>query len=133
MMNKFDITKTARPSTIEVIELEDNNNGEFHTGEHWNFSILQKVTVGENKAVEEIWNLWKNLPSAKMCMRCHIPKFGLRFLSDTHEVILDASICWECHNIYIKTPQEFTYCYFKASESHSKKLLLNIKKLLENQ
>ena len=50
------------------------------------------------EAAQAIASLWRRLPPRTQ-MRCHIPPYGLRFRSE-ETVILQASICWKCNNIF---------------------------------
>jgi hypothetical protein len=47
---------------------------------------------------QQIANFWQQLPPGEQ-FRCHIPPFGLRFYSNG-KLQLQASICWECNNIF---------------------------------
>ena len=55
-------------------------------------------------------------------MRCHMPPFGLRFYS-AGDVIAQASICWECNNIYGEVKGRKLYYGFDASQAASRELL----------
>lgn len=55
----------------------------------------------QRDVADRIIELWHNLPSGYQS-RCHVPKYGLRFLLQG-ESQCEASICWECDNIFGRT------------------------------
>ena len=68
-----------------------------------------------------IANLWNALPPGHQD-RCHIPPFGLRFFS-AGTLLLEASLCWECNNIFgIADGARFSF-EFDASAAASVELL----------
>lgn len=52
----------------------------------------------QGEDAQRVAALWRLLPTGKR-YRCHIPPFGLRFL-DGGVVICQASLCWDCNNIF---------------------------------
>jgi len=73
------------------------------------------------QAAQHIATLWNELRPGEQD-RCHIPPFGLRFFSGGR-LLLEASLCWECNNIFGKVgTRDFSF-EFDASAPSSKALL----------
>lgn len=64
-----------------------------------NLVISNRIVKVEGELAEQIASLWRKLKSGESA-RCHIPPFGLRFYFKEN-VVLQASICWECNNMYL--------------------------------
>ena len=77
---------------------------------------------------ERIACLWRGLPEGEQ-MRCHIPPFGLRFYS-RRRLICEASVCWECNNIFGNAGGEHLWYGFDASHEHSRELLAACKRAI---
>jgi hypothetical protein len=90
------------------------------TSYKWDFLILAWATLtGEN--AEIVADLWRNLPESGS-ERCHSPRFGLRFYQ-CEAVLLQASICWECNNIFMQIGDEFSGYDFDSRSSIAQELL----------
>jgi hypothetical protein len=74
-----------------------------------------------DESAQEIAELWRRL-SWGWQMRCHIPPFGLRFYNNG-TLLLQASVCWQCNNIYGDENGSDFHCAFNAKRSSSQKLL----------
>lgn len=70
---------------------------------------------------QDIANFWRQLPHATQ-MRCHLPRFGLRFYA-CDEWLLEASVCWECNNVYGRQPSGKIHFGFDASSAPAVALL----------
>ena len=70
---------------------------------------------------QRVSGLWRLLPAGFQA-RCHDPLFGLRFL-DGGNVLCQASVCWECNNIYGEANGEGFVYEFDAEASVSQNLL----------
>ena len=73
---------------------------------------------------EEIAALWNELPPGQQD-RCHVPPFGLRFFSGA-QLILEASVCWDCSNIFGVADGSIFSFEFDASAPASKALLTRL-------
>ena len=83
------------------------------------------VSIGGDDA-QRIADLWRSLPPGEQA-RCHIPPYGLRF-RDKERVVCEASICWECDNIYGEANgRQFSY-EFDASHATSTMLLAELRR-----
>lgn len=65
--------------------------------------------------------LWRALPEAEQ-MRCHVPPFGLRFFAGG-ELVCEASICWECNNVFGQAGADEMFFEFDGSSAASRELL----------
>ncbi|MFN9732804.1 MAG: hypothetical protein ACK544_02080 [Microcystis sp.] len=64
-----------------------------------NLVMSSRVIKVEGEFVQQVANLWRQLKPGQSA-RCHMPPFGLRFYCKG-ELILQASMCWECNNMYL--------------------------------
>ena len=75
---------------------------------------------------EEIARLWRTLPEAEQ-VRCHIPAYGLRFYAGRvmfqPVLLLEASLCWQCNNIHLRTRGRGYYSTFDSAHPDSQRLL----------
>jgi hypothetical protein len=74
---------------------------------------------------QRIASLWRKLPAGEQA-RCHIPPFGLRFYSNGR-IVTQASICWECNNIFGDAAGERLFFEFNANGRSSWDLLVECK------
>jgi hypothetical protein len=65
--------------------------------------------------------LWRELPPGEQA-RCHIPPLGVRFLREGR-LVLEASVCWKCNNIFGSDSMGKVHCKFDASAPASQALL----------
>jgi hypothetical protein len=70
---------------------------------------------------QRIAALWRGLPAGHQA-RCHNPPFGLRFYH-REQLVCQASICWECNNIFGSSGGERLCFEFDASDAVSCELL----------
>ena len=61
--------------------------------------ISSRIVTVEGELAQQVVHLWRQLTPG-MSARCHMPPFGLRFYVKEN-VVLQASMCWECDNMYI--------------------------------
>ena len=78
------------------------------------------------EAAQRIASLWRQLPPDEMS-RCHMPPFGLRFRSGG-VVICQASVCWECNNIFGDQGGEPLAYGFDATASVARRLLAELRR-----
>lgn len=122
MSDPYPIAASPQPDCIELIEinLRIYDEGDFQTAHTWKFTPLRSVKiVGE--AADEIWQRWTQLPDGQPA-RCHTPQFGVRFFQNA-QTTLQASICWECNNIFINCGGSFSSYNFNARAPISRDLL----------
>ncbi|WP_309716339.1 hypothetical protein [Armatimonas sp.] len=83
----------------------------------------------EGTLAQHLATLWQAL-SGKEWMRCHIPVYGMAFY-DEAGLILKASLCWECNNIYLHFPDGSTgFCAFNSQSPSAQELLAFCKEYL---
>jgi hypothetical protein len=77
---------------------------------------------------EEIARLWNELPPGEQA-RCHVPPFGLRLFS-RGVLLLEASLCWDCNNIFGVAGESAFGFEFDASAPSSTALLARLREAL---
>lgn len=77
---------------------------------------------------QQIAAAWRSLPEGEQA-RCHIPTFGLRFYAGG-ELILEASICWQCNNIAGKAGAESVFFVFDGEHAQSRELLAMLEQVM---
>jgi hypothetical protein len=85
------------------------------------FAIHATTSVTDPEAVKIVVQTWRGLPAGEQD-RCHIPPYGLRFLS-SGVVLVEASICWQCNNVFIRLPDELTGYSFDSQSQAGQRLL----------
>ncbi len=90
-----------------------------------NLVMSSCVIKVEGELAQQVANLWRQLKPSQSA-RCHMPPFGLRFYCKG-ELILQASICWECNNIYLwQKDNPFLFLYGVDLEQPSAKKLFSL-------
>jgi hypothetical protein len=64
---------------------------------------------------------WRALSPGEQ-MRCHVPPFGLRFYA-AGRLICEASLCWQCNNLFGREGSERVAYVFDASTAAARELL----------
>ncbi|MBW4522244.1 MAG: hypothetical protein KME16_21515 [Scytolyngbya sp. HA4215-MV1] len=80
--------------TVDVLDLEGN-----FASMSGDLIWSSRVVTAEGEAAQQIAQRWRQLIPGESA-RCHTPPFGLRF-SFKGEILFQASICWECNNMYL--------------------------------
>jgi hypothetical protein len=131
MSNTYIPSSLPKITSVEICVLgmrsEDESQPRFITIGRTGFQILDNRTVSGEEALA-IAELWRKLPPDDDQDRCHYPPFGLRFYQGD-ELLLSASICWECRNIWLKAG-EARYGYFLDGEHEISQSLLKLLKQL---
>lgn len=84
---------------VEIVVLHGIDVKRGH--EYMQIAVSAPAVQVKRDVADRIIELWHNLPSGYQS-RCHVPKYGLRFLLQG-ESQCEASICWECDNIFGRT------------------------------
>jgi hypothetical protein len=92
----FSPSHLPKIDSVEVVGLR--NFDADRVSKYMQEAVDAKYIQITGELAQQIAELWRQLPSGEQ-NRCHIPPFGLRFYSNG-ELQLQASICWECHNIF---------------------------------
>ena len=114
---------TSIPSVSSADEVAVVNLDGFYINAR-NFVTAAKdapvVRVAGDEA-QQIVTLWQGLPFDESA-RCHTPPFGLRFYA-VGRLLCEASICWNCNNIYGEVSGERFFYYFNAESPSARRLL----------
>ena len=72
-------------------------------GNDVSFTVASKKTL-RGKDCDKIIDAWRRLriPEKPGGAFCHTPPYGIRFYRG-NELLLETTICWECHNFYMPT------------------------------
>lgn len=76
---------------------------------------------------KSIADLWRRLPPGGQD-RCHLPPYGVQFFSDG-TLLLAASVCWECNNIFGSVAGEGIHYEFSAESPAAEALLARFRAL----
>lgn len=104
---------------VEVVDLRGiiaNRINEYMAGG----IFAPNVRVTDEKA-QLLAHLWRQLSAAGQ-MRCHIPPFGFRFYH-SGALLLQASVCWRCNNIFIKMDEKDLSYQFNGMDANAQELL----------
>src|SRR3712207_962836 len=101
---------------VDIRRIEANN-----VGNYMREAIDAPYAHLTDESAQQIASLWRELPSGEQS-RCHIPPFGLRFYSNG-KLQLQASICWECDNIFGDSKGDDIWFAFDAQSETAQKLL----------
>ena len=89
---------TRRLPPVDKVELE-----KFKTREMWVESVEATRAV-EGDEARRIARLWRTQNYRLPAAICHYPAYGIKFYSKG-ELILHASLCWQCDNIIFLSPK----------------------------
>jgi hypothetical protein len=78
--------------------------------------------------VQRIAELFRTLPPGEEA-RCHMPPFGLRFVS-AGKIVCEASICWECTNVYGRVEGRDISYGFDGSSAGARELLRILERVI---
>ena len=84
--------------------------------------------VLHGRDAQRIAELWRALPSGEQA-RCHTPPYGLRFCAG-ERIVCNASICWECNNIFGEAEGQQLHFEFEAGHPTSAALLTELQRAL---
>lgn len=110
--------------TVEVLALASRgsvSSGSFLKITSEGFPITMSTIISDALSVNAIVDLWHTLPEYEQD-RCHFPPYGLRFISQ-ESIVLEASICWKCNNIWTKSPEKRSSYNFHGASEPAQKLL----------
>lgn len=120
---------TSQLPEIDAVEVVDLQNvlGKS-AGTYMEEAISAPFFQVTGKIAQDIARLWRLLPVADQ-MRCHYPLFGLRFYNN-YNLHLQASVCWECNNIFIDMDDQKLFYTFDAEHLYSQELLALVKQIV---
>jgi hypothetical protein len=114
----FNAKQLSEIDVVEIVNLRGINPD--RVSEYMKFSANAPHVKVENDSAQQLASLWRQLPSGIQA-RCHIPPYGLRFYFN-NELQLQASICWECDNIFGDVKGENFSFAFDAQHKISQQL-----------
>ena len=84
--------------------------------------------IVQDSAANRVAEFWRSLISGRQS-RCHLPPYGLIFHLQNNGFV-EASICWQCNNIYGTQNGEPFHYEFDSSTPSSEDLLAYLNQLL---
>jgi hypothetical protein len=94
-------------------------------------AVEGEVRLTDSTDVERIASLWRALPSGEQA-RCHAPPFGLRFWL-AGKKLLEASICWDCDNVYGYVDNQPLHFAFDSKAPVSVSLLMQCRHMFRSE
>ena len=125
----FSPTQLLEIDAVDVVNLKDIDSD--RVSEYMPNATNAPHVQLTGEPAQQIANLWRHLPPGAFA-RCHIPPFGLRFYRNG-ELLLQASICWQCDNIFGGAQGDGFSCSFDAQHGTSQKLLVLCKQVFESR
>ena len=128
-MTTFSYLPSSLPpvSAVEVVVLDSVEPK--HVGSYMQSASNAPSVKLEGEQALSIAALWRQLPPGHQA-RCHTPPFGLRFFVE-EDVVCQASICWECDNIFGDVGGT-SFCYeFSSKRPISRKLLAELRQIVK--
>jgi hypothetical protein len=98
---------------------------------HWAVFAVAAAVQADEHLTQHIAELWRKLPPGEQA-RCHVPPFALRFFAEG-EVILEASLCWHCNNIWLREEKTENVFEFDARAEVSQELLAVLKAISKGE
>jgi hypothetical protein len=131
MREEYRPDSLPEPSEVEILVLDRPTYNEDERPVFkilsYDFPIqLSKKVIGHEAKI--IAQLWRDLPANDDHDRCHRPPFGLRFY-DGETLLLEASLCWECSNIFMMIDGKKDAYIFNPEHETSQSLLKLLKEL----
>jgi hypothetical protein len=126
---KFNSIQLPEIDTVDIVNLEGIRTS--HVDAYMQKAVKAPHVQVEDEVAQQIADLWRQLPSS-MQARCHFPPFGLRFYR-RGELQLQASICWECNNIFGDAKGNDVFFAFDADSEPSQRLLSSCKQVFESR
>lgn len=125
MYNPQELPEVDKVAVLVLGQREDEGESRLYTIKD-GFLIVAEVII-EDANITKIVDLWRQLPQHEQD-RCHFPPFGLRFFQNNTQ-LLEASICWECNNIWINLHDEADGYNFDARSNPAQQLFALLKQL----
>lgn len=91
---------------------------------------IYAIVEAESNEASEIAEMWRQLPQAEQA-RCHVPPYGLRFYGGGR-MIVEASVCWQCNNIWTREEGGKSFYTFDASAEVSQRLLEKLREIAKS-
>lgn len=118
----YDLKQMPEFDAVDILTLVQD-----YDSQSLSFYAIHTVHAIDERVIIAINDLWRRLPYFGQD-RCHFPPYGLRFYQKD-AIILEASICWECNNIWIELPDSKSHYEFNGNSAPAQKLLYLLKYL----
>ena len=116
------------PSVTSVVVVDLRCIDANRVSQHMqNAAGAPSITLNGDYA-QRIAELWRALPPGSQS-RCHTPPFGLRFRSG-ERVVCEASLCWECDNIFGQSEKRDIHNEVDSSQPTSRALLAELRRVI---
>ena len=117
---------------VDAVELVDLRNIEADiVSQYMLYAADVAGTPCDSESVNTIVSAWRLLPSGES-ERCHVPPIGFRFFV-AGAIVLEASVCWRCNNLYGIENGADVYCTFDAESKPAQELLMLGKRVIGNE
>jgi hypothetical protein len=111
---------------VEVVDLQDVEA--LSPSAYMSAAVAAPFVRLTGNAAKAIAALWRSLPSGSQA-RCHLPPLGLRFFLG-EKLVAEASVCWECNNVYGGTWEGSFGFEFDGEAAPSRELLATLRTAL---
>lgn len=115
----FSPTQLPEIDSVDVVSLRDTDADQISG--YMKEAVTAEYFQVVDDLAQQIADLWRQLPPGEQD-RCHYPPFGLRFYNNG-KLQLQASLCWECNNIFGDLNGNTIWYEFDAQHQISQKLL----------
>ena len=115
---------TSTPASlpaIDEIDVVDISGLYVDPGEFVSNSVGAPSVRAAGVDAQQIAELWRTLPLGEQA-RCHMPALGLRFFSADGRAVQEASICFQCSNIYGRAGDADLFYEFDSESEIAQKL-----------
>jgi hypothetical protein len=113
------------PEYVTAVEVVDVRGIEPNRVSQFMAYARDRPGVRLNKErAERVVGLYRQLPRGEQA-RCHKPSYGLRMFREDR-IVYQASICWECNNIFGEANGRSFSIEFDCSSSVAQELLLEM-------
>jgi|JI9StandDraft_2_1071091.scaffolds.fasta_scaffold57048_3 hypothetical protein len=125
-MNQYHPSSLPSVTAVDIVDLRQvdaNRVTEYMAG-----AINAPAVRRQDQQAQEIAEMWRALPPGDT-IRCHTPAVGIRFF-DGNVIKCEASICWECENLFGHAEGEpIAYCFDPRSTA-GRELFLALQEII---
>lgn len=95
-MDEYNPKSLPSIDAVQIVDIRNINPSDV--SQYMQVADDAQTVHCDDKSAQEIANTWRELTPGESS-RCHIPPIGSRFLVG-ETAFLQASVCWECDNIF---------------------------------
>ncbi len=115
----YEVSQLHEIDAVEIVDLRGVLGNRVST--FMREAVAAPFVRLEGEGAQNVARLWRLLPPGE-AMRCHVPSIGLRFYRD-ETLLLQASLCWDCNNIFIDYGSRELFYAFDANSADAQELL----------